>query len=317
MKYDILGIGNAIMDIIAPVPESFLGENGIPKGAMRLIDQDEALRLDDALPMMDRVEVAGGSAANTIFGAAQYGVKTAYIGLTRNDPTGMRFGADMKAEGVDYLASPLEEGPATARCLIAVTPDGERSMNTFLGASVCFKDHHVQKSDIENAKIVYLEGYLFDSDDAKQAYIKASKFARESGAKIALTLSDLFCVERHRDDFRELVDKYVDILFANEAEIMALYETDDFETAVKNIRRSNVVAALTRSKAGSVIVTQNDRLNIPASPVDKVVDTTGAGDLYAAGFLTAYVRRLNFQACGDMGSQLASKVIQQYGARLP
>lgn len=311
---DILAIGNAIMDVIAPVPDDIIARYGILKGSMTLVDEADAVSLTKAVASYGPREIAGGSGANTIVGAAALGANTAYMGVVKDDEMGARFVTGMKDAGVNFNAAIRDTGPATARCIIMVTPDGERSMNTFLGASVGFSKSDLDKDLIREAKIVYLEGYLFDSDDAKAAFVKASKVARKAGNKVALTLSDSFCVSRHREDFAELIERRIDILFANEAEITALYQTD-FETACLKIADAGIIGALTRSEKGSVIIHGLHRHKIEACPVDAVVDTTGAGDQYAAGFLAAYARGESLDICGKWGSACAAEVISHYGAR--
>ena len=311
---DIMGIGNAIMDVIAPVSESFLVANGITRGAMTLIDEARAVELTDAISVFNSTQIAGGSGANTIVGAAQLGAKTGYIGVVSDDDIGTQFAASLKDCGVAFDTPAQTGGLPTARSLILVTPDGERSMNTFLGASIQFTDVHLDAEAIKTAKIVYLEGYLFDGDAAKAAFIKAAELARVSGHKVALTLSDSFCVDRHRSAFVALVKNHIDILFANEAEITSLYETD-FESAAAKLAGFGIIAALTRSEKGSVIVHGNDTYTIASVPVDTVVDTTGAGDQYAAGFLAAFARGDDLETCGKWGSACAAEVISHYGAR--
>ena len=313
-SYDIIGIGNAIMDVIAPMPESFLSEYGIPKGGMSLIDEARALQLTEAMSQGSPTEIAGGSGANTIVGAAMLGAKTAYIGVVADDDMGQRFASSLRANGVDYTTPAQTDGLSTARCLIAVTPDGERSMNTFLGASTQFRASQLDDAAIAASKIVYLEGYLFDSDAAKDAFVRAAEIARAAGNKVALTLSDSFCVDRHRISFAHLIEHHIDILFANEAEITSLYETD-FDSAAQRLAGYGVLAALTRSEKGSVIIHGDQRYVIDAVPVENLVDTTGAGDQYAAGFLAAYARGDALELCGKWGSACASEVIQHYGAR--
>ncbi len=316
-KFDVLGIGNAIMDIIAPVSDADLVEMEIAKGGMTLIDQDRALSIHTQLSAKggEPREIAGGSAANTLVGVAMLGSNAAYIGKVADDELGGRFAGGMREAGVEFDTPPLVGQDATARCLIAVTPDGERSMSTFLGASVKFGKSDVVKSWIESAKVTYLEGYLFDSDEAKAAFVAAAEIAQASGGDVALTLSDSFCVDRHRDSFKHLVENHVDILFANETELLSLYEQDDFEVALDMLAQHCKVACVTRSEKGSVILADGTRHIIPVSPVDKVVDTTGAGDQYAAGVLSGYTKGLNWAEAGFLGSRCAAEVISHYGAR--
>lgn len=316
-RYDVLGIGNAIMDIIAPVSDNDLEQMSVTKGAMTLIDEARALDLHGQLRGTggDLREIAGGSAANTLVGIAMMDVKSGYIGKVADDPVGARFVRGMQDVGVDFKTPPLKDGEATARCLIAVTPDGERSMSTFLGASVYFSESDVARDMIEKAKILYLEGYLFDRDEAKAAFVAAAEIAKTAGRDVALTLSDSFCVDRHRESFRHLVDNYVDIVFANEAELLSLYEVDEFDDALSLLAKEAKVACVTRSEKGSVIVENGTIHHVKAAPVDKVVDTTGAGDQYAAGVLAGRAVGLSWPEAGYLGSRCAAEVISHYGAR--
>lgn len=318
---DVLGIGNAIMDVITPVPDVFLGPNNIAKGGMMLIDEGTALGLHKAFKTIGKGrEVAGGSAANTLVGIAQLGVKAAYFGKVADDALGKRFSKGMTEAGVDFRTRPTKNSAATARCLIAVTPDGERSMSTFLGASTGFEKRDLVDNMIKSAKVTYLEGYLFDSDAAKTAFVHAAQVAQTAGNKVALTLSDSFCVDRHRASFKQLVENHVDILFANEAEILSLYETGRIDTALDALAKSGKVACITRSEKGSVIQDATRRYHVPAVPLTKFgvttpVDTTGAGDQYAAGVLAGHAMGLGWQDAGHLGSLCAAEVISHYGAR--
>ena len=315
-EFDVLGVGNVLMDIIAPVPDKFLAENVIEKGSMTLIDEPRALALNKALKTADKVrEVAGGSAANTMFGIGALGLRVAYLGNVANDDVGRRMSDGMAKGGVDFSSQPKTSGPASGRCLIAVTPDGERSMSTFLGASCLFTPKDIVKSKVESAACVYLEGYLFDTEPAKAAFVKVAEIARTAGRKVALTLSDSFCVGRHRDSFRKLVDNHVDILFANEDEILSLYETDSLDSALDELTKTKTVACITRSEKGSVIQDAKRRYHVKACPVDKVVDTTGAGDQYAAGVLAGRAMGLDWADAGHLGSLAAAEVISHFGAR--
>ena len=315
-EFDVLGVGNVLMDIIAPVPDKFLAENVIEKGSMTLIDEPRALALNKALKTADKVrEVAGGSAANTMFGIGALGLRAAYLGNVANDDVGRRMSDGMAKGGVDFSSQPKTSGPASGRCLIAVTPDGERSMSTFLGASCLFTPNDIVKSKVESAACVYLEGYLFDTEPAKAAFVKVAEIARTAGRKVALTLSDSFCVGRHRDSFRKLVDNHVDILFANEDEILSLYETDSLDSALDELTKTKTVACITRSEKGSVIQDAKRRYHVKACPVDKVVDTTGAGDQYAAGVLAGRAMGLDWADAGHLGSLAAAEVISHFGAR--
>ena len=315
-EFDVLGVGNVLMDIIAPVPDKFLAENVIEKGSMTLIDEPRALALNKALKTADKVrEVAGGSAANTMFGIGALGLRAAYLGNVANDDVGRRMSDGMAKGGVDFSSQPKTSGPASGRCLIAVTPDGERSMSTFLGASCLFTPKDIVKSKVESAACVYLEGYLFDTEPAKAAFVKVAEIARTAGRKVALTLSDSFCVGRHRDSFRNLVDNHVDILFANEDEILSLYETDSLDSALDELTKTKTVACITRSEKGSIIQDAKRRYHVKACPVDKVVDTTGAGDQYAAGVLAGRAMGLDWADAGHLGSLAAAEVISHFGAR--
>ena len=310
---DIAGVGNAIVDVIASVDDDFLQAHDVAKGRMTLIDEPRAEALYAA--MGAGRAISGGSAANTLAGLASLGASGGYIGKVADDQLGGIFAHDLRAAGVAYGTPPLTGGPSTARCLIAVTPDGERSMNTFLGASTLFSESDLDPDMIRGAKAVFLEGYLFDKDEAKQAFVAASEIAAAAGRKVALTLSDLFCVERHRASFRYLVKSHVDILFANEDEIVALYEAKDFDDALIMAREECEFAALTRSEKGSVVVSSESAFVVPADPVENVVDATGAGDLYAAGFLHGWARGRSPYDCGRLGTVAAAEVISHYGAR--
>lgn len=313
-RFDVIGVGNAIVDVLSPVEDAFLEKHGIAKGGMTLIEQDQAETLYGQFSG-EKTEKAGGSTANTIAGLASLGLDGAFIGKTADDALGESFGSSLRDLGVHFETRPLSGGPSTARCLIAVTPDGERSMSTFLGASVEFGEDDVDEELIKKSKIVMLEGYLFDKEAAKHAFVKAAEVAQANKRNVALTLSDTFCVERHRASFKHLVKNHVDILFANEAEICSLYETDDFDSAVGKVGQDCKLAALTRSEKGALIVSGDTAHKIEARPVDKVVDVTGAGDLYAAGFLAAYARGLDLADCGKLGAIAAAEVISHYGAR--
>lgn len=312
-KYDVLGLGNAIVDVIAPVEDAFLVEQGITKASMTLIDEARATSLYQAFPSAS--ETSGGSAANTIAGIADLGAKTAYCGKIADDTLGKTFSHDLRATGADFNTTPLLNGPATARCLIAVTPDAQRSMSTYLGASSLFGVEDLDEDAIKNAAITYMEGYLFDRDEAKEAFIRAAEIAAIAGRKTALTLSDLFCVDRHRTSFLHLVRGHIDILFANEAELLSLYETTSFDDALALVRKDCRFAAITRSEKGSILINENDMVVTKAEPVEQVVDTTGAGDLYAAGVLYGLSRDLPLAECGRLGSVVAAEIISHYGAR--
>ncbi|MFC4726197.1 adenosine kinase [Glycocaulis abyssi] len=312
-RFDVIGVGNAIVDVIATADDAFLGQHAIEKGAMTLIDEERAKAIYAA--MGPGQEVSGGSAANTLAGVASLGGRGGYIGKVADDQLGEIFAHDLRAIGVDYSTAPLNGGPATARCLILVTPDAQRSMNTFLGASTLFSGEDVDAARIADAQITYLEGYLFDRDEAKAAFVAAAEIARKAGRKVALTLSDPFCVDRHRASFRQLIAGHVDVVFANEVELKSLYQSDDFDAALSQIRAETRIAAITRSEKGAVIVSGEDSVAVPADPVEKLVDTTGAGDLFAAGFLLGLARGADLETCGRLGVLAAAEVISHVGAR--
>ncbi|MEM9055163.1 MAG: adenosine kinase [Pseudomonadota bacterium] len=311
--YDVVGLGNAIVDVISKQDDAFLARWGINKDAMNLIEEDRADLLTKA--SVDAVETSGGSGANTIAGIASFGGKAAYIGKVADDRLGKVFRSDMAEVGVPFDTPPLVDGPATARSIIFVTPDGKRSMNTFLGASVEFSPTDVDRATVEAGGILYLEGYLFDKEPAKAAFVHAAEIAHAAGRKVSLTLSDSFCVDRHRDSFRQLIRNQVDILFANEEELLSLYETRDFNAAVEKLRKDTGLAAITRSEKGSVVIGDGEPIVVPAEPVSQVVDTTGAGDQYAAGFLFGVARGLPLATCARFGHIAAAEVISHYGPR--
>ena len=310
---DVLAIGNAIVDVISQADDAFLVRHGLAKGAMTLIDEDQAARLYAATSA--GIEMSGGSAANTAAGVASLGGRAAFIGRVKNDQLGDVFTHDLRAAGVAFDTPPATDGPSTARSLVLVTPDAQRTMNTYLGACVELGPDDVEAAAFAGAAITYLEGYLWDRDDAKAAFRKAAADASAAGRKVAFTLSDPFCVDRWRSEFLELIDGHVDILFANEAEILSLYETDDFDAALAKVRGHCAVAAVTRSARGSVLLTDGETHYVSAEPVDHVIDTTGAGDLYAAGVLYGLSRGLDLPACGQIGAICAAEVISHYGAR--
>jgi sugar/nucleoside kinase (ribokinase family) len=310
---DVVGIGNAIVDVLAQADDAFIAAEKLAKGTMTLIDEARAHALYGR--MSAGVEASGGSAANTIAGIASLGGKAAYIGKVADDLLGKVFAHDLRATGVHYATAPLSGGPATARCLILVTPDAQRTMNTFLGASVEFQPGDVDGDLVAAAQVTYLEGYLFDRPLAKEAFRQAGEIAHRAGRKVSLTLSDPFCVDRHRADFRELIRGHVDILFANEAEICSLYETKDFDAAAAAVRREAEIAVLTRSEKGAMVVTPKDRVAVPAAPVARVVDTTGAGDLFASGFLYGFTRGKDLAHCARLGALCAAEIISHFGAR--
>ena len=310
---DVVGIGNALVDVLSRESDAFLTAQRLTKGAMQLVDEGRAAELYAA--MGPAMEVSGGSAANTIVGVASFGGRAHYVGKVRDDQLGEVFRHDLAAVGVGYSTAPATTGPSTGRCLIVVTPDAQRTLTTYLGASVHLGPADVDRALIERAGILYLEGYLFDPPEAQRAFRTAADMAHAAGRKVALTLSDPFCVDRHRAAFRELVERHVDILFANEVEIRSLYEAADFDAALQQARRHCAVAALTRSELGSVVAAGDEIHAIDAHPVAQVVDTTGAGDLYAAGFMVGLSRGLDLATCGRLGSLAAAEVISHVGAR--
>jgi sugar/nucleoside kinase (ribokinase family) len=310
---DVVGIGNAIVDILSHADEAFLAAHGMSKGTMTLIDAERASALYRA--MGPAVESSGGSAGNTIAGLASLGGKGGFIGKVNNDQFGGVFRHDIRAVGVMFETPSSEDGPPTARCLIFVTADAQRTMQTYLGACLELGPDDIDPAVISHAKVTYLEGYLWDPPQAKKAFLKAAQIARKAGRKVALTLSDPFCVDRHRAEFQDLVSKHVDILFANEAEICSLWETGSFDEALQATRGKCEIAALTRSAKGSLIVTTDEMHVVDAAPVKHVVDTTGAGDLYAAGFLYGYTNGKNLFDCGRIGAMAAGEIISHFGAR--
>ena len=312
--YDVLGIGNAIVDILAKTEDGFLADQGMTKGAMALIDEARAAAIYQA--MGPAIEISGGSAANTIAGLADLGARTAFVGKVRDDQLGNVFSHDIRAAQVAFATSPASNGPATARCYVLVSPDGERTMNTYLGAAQDLSAADIDPAQIAASSIVYLEGYLWDPANAKEAFVKASKIAHENKRSVALTLSDAFCVGRYRDEFLHLLrSKTVDLVFANEAELTSLYQTDDFDKALAQLRNDATLAVVTRSEKGCVVAAKDKVTPVPAFPVKQVVDTTGAGDLFAAGFLFGLVRGLSHEQCGRFGALAAAEVIQHIGAR--
>jgi len=312
-KLDVIGIGNAIVDVISQSDDAFLAAQAMDKGAMMLIDEPRAEAIYGA--MGPGIEASGGSAGNTVAGVASLGGKAGYIGKVRNDVLGKVYRHDITAAGVAFPTPAAEAGPATARCLILVTPDAQRTMNTFLGACVGLGPDDVDADFIASAQVTYMEGYLYDPPLAQEAFRKAAEIAHAAGRKVALSLSDSFCVHRHRQAFLDFIEGHVDVLFANEAELTALFETEDFDKAAASVRRLTELAAVTRGAQGSVVITRDQIIEVPAATVARVVDTTGAGDLYAAGFLYGLTRNLPLAECGRIGSIAAAEIISHYGAR--
>ncbi len=312
-RFDVVAIGNAIVDVLARADDALIESENLVKGSMRLIDADEATRLYAA--MGPAVEMSGGSAANTLAGMAALGRNCGFIGQVAKDQLGQVFTHDLTSLGVAFDTPAQDGGAPTARCLILVTPDGQRTMNTFLGACVELSPDDIDEETIKSAAVTYMEGYLFDPPLAMEAFYKAAKIAHNAGRKVSLTLSDSFCVGRHRAAFQALVEGHVDILFANEDEIKSLYETDTFEEALAIVRNKCEISALTRSEKGSVIVRGDAVTEVKAEPVAKVLDTTGAGDVYAAGFLYGYTEGMSMAQCGQLGSIAAAEVISHIGPR--
>ncbi|SCY44630.1 adenosine kinase [Microvirga guangxiensis] len=313
-RIDVLTLGNAIVDVLAHTDEAFLLQKKVHKGAMQLIDEARAEELYG--DMGPAIIVSGGSGANTAAGVASFGVKAGFIGKVKNDETGKLFAHDLKAIDVHYDVAPAQDGPATARSFILVTPDGERTMNTYLGACQNLTPDDVNPETVRASSIVYLEGYLWDPPLAKEAFRKAVKIAHEAGNKVALTLSDAFCVDRYRDEFLGLMrDGSLDILFANIHELQSLYGTSSPEAALAALREEKVLGAITRSADGALVVSRGETLAVPAFPVERVVDTTGAGDLFASGFLTGLVQNMELADCARLGGLAAAEIISHLGAR--
>ena len=313
-RYDILGIGNAIVDVIAQAPDGFLDEHGLHKGAMTLIAEAPAEALLAA--MGTTTTVSGGSAANTVIGAANLGCAACFVGRVRDDSLGTAYAEDIARAGVDFPTPHAAAGPATGRCFILVTPDGQRTMNTYLGACQDLSEADIDPATVAASQVVYLEGYLWDPPDAKAAFLKAAALAHAAGRQVALSLSDAFCVGRYRDEFLRLVrDGTVDILFANEAELVSLYRTDGFDAALAALRGEAPLAVVTRAEKGCVVVSGGAARDMPAERVADVVDTTGAGDLFASGFVTGLVRGLDHAGCAALGALAAGEIIRHIGAR--
>ena len=314
LRYDVLGIGNAIVDVIARAEDDFLVAQDMHKGTMALIDEARAEQIYAA--MGPAVESSGGSAANTIVGVASFGARAAFVGKVNDDELGRTFAHDIRSAGVAYDTPPASEGPSTARCYIMVTPDGERTMNTYLGAAQDLHPNDIDEAQVASAAVTYLEGYLWDPPHAKEAFVKAAGIAHKASRRVALTLSDAFCVDRYRAEFLDLIRKgIVDIVFANERELHSLYETADFDSAVKVLRSEAKVAVVTRSEKGCVVVSAKAVEAVAAEPVEQVADVTGAGDLFAAGFLVGLARGKDHRTAARLGGLAAAEVIQHIGAR--
>lgn len=313
----VVAVGNALVDVIAETDESFIADqhtqHGMEKGAMVLIEEARAVDLYAQMP--NGTETSGGSAANTMAGFASFGGKGGFIGKVADDDLGKTYKNDITSLGLTFDTQPLAMGAKTGRCLILVTPDAERTMNTFLGASIELSENDVDQDLIANAHVTYLEGYLFDRDQAKAAFIKAAETAHTYGHRVALSLSDPFCVDRHRDDFAKLVEKHIDILFANEDEIKSLYEVDSFDDAKNAVKGLCEIAVLTRGASGVVVLADGKEIILPAIPVDKVIDTTGAGDQFAAGFLYGFTEGKSLEEAAKLGTIAAAEVISHIGPR--
>ncbi|MFZ5705138.1 MAG: adenosine kinase [Pseudomonadota bacterium] len=310
---DVVGIGNAIIDLLAHADDSFLTQQNLAKGAMTLVDEDTAERLYAAMGPVTRA--SGGSAGNTIAGLGSLGAKCGYIGKLKQDELGAAYQHDLLAAGVRFTTPMATDGPSTARCMIFVTSDAERTMNTYLGACVNLNADDIDTEMVAAAKVTYLEGYLYDEPHAKEAFHRASDVAHAAGRKVALSLSDAFCVERHRADFLDLIANRIDILFANESELLALFQVEDFDAAIEQLKPMVEIAAVTRSAQGSVAIRGDERVESPAAHVERVVDTTGAGDLYAAGFLYGLTQELPLAECCRIAGLAAAEVISHFGAR--
>jgi len=313
-RFDVLGIGNAIVDVIARTEEDFLLEQSMHKGTMALIDEARAQSIYAA--MGPAIETSGGSAANTIVGLASLGSRSAFIGKVKDDELGRTFAHDIRAAGATYTTPLASDGPSTARCYVLVTPDGERTMNTYLGAAQGLHPADIDADLVAASAVLYLEGYLWDPKNAKDAFIKAAKIAHEAGRTVALSLSDAFCVDRWRGEFLQLMrSRTVDLIFANEAELHSLYQTSDFDSAIAALRPDVSTAVVTRSEKGCIVLSPDGIEAVPAFPVERVVDTTGAGDLFAAGFLSGLARGAEDRICGRLGALAAAEVIGHLGAR--
>jgi sugar/nucleoside kinase (ribokinase family) len=311
--FDVLGIGNALVDVITSVDDDFVTAHDFPRGATTMVDLDRADAIYADLPPAQ--EISGGSCANTIAGLASFGANVAFIGRVRDDQLGKVYTHDLRSLGVHFDVPPATTGPPTGRCLVMVMPDAHRTQCTYLGASTFIGPEDVDPEVVARAHVTYLEGYLWDQPPAKEAIRKAATAARGAGRQVALTLSDPFCVDRHREEFRDLVADEIDVLFANESEICSLYEVDDFDAALQQVRRHCRIGALTRGEHGSVVIAGDSVHVLEAEPVDRLVDTTGAGDQYAAGFLYGLTHGHDLDTCGRLGSMAAAEVISHYGAR--
>lgn len=313
VEYDVVGVGNALVDVIAHADDSFIDRHELVKGSMTLVDTDRAVHLYRALGTA--VQMSGGSAANTLTGVASFGGRAAYIGKVADDDLGQVFGHDMRAVGVHFRAGRSEAGVPTGRCIIVVTPDAQRTMNTYLGVSSLLHAGDIDETTVAAGALLYMEGYLYDRPEAKEAFRVAASVAHAHGRQVSLTLSDSFCVDRHRPDFRALVADEVDLLFGNEHELTSLYEVDSLDRAVACVRDDCALAVITVGARGSIVVTPDEVLEVPAQPVDRVLDTTGAGDLFAAGFLFGFTKGDDLHRCATLGAMAAAEVISHVGPR--
>ncbi len=313
VEFDVVGVGNALVDVLGHAGDDFIIEHDLVKGSMTLVETDRALQLYKALG--GAIEMSGGSAANTMCGVASLGGRAAYIGKVTNDELGAVFGHDLRAVGVAFRPGAPDAELPTGRCIIVVTPDAERTMHTYLGVSSMLHPGDIDEAAVAAGRVLYMEGYLYDRPEAKQAFRKAATIAHANGREVSLTLSDSFCVDRHRADFRSLVADEVDILFGNEDELTALYEVSDLDAAVAAVRRDCALALVTTGAAGCLVVTADDVVRVPAVAVAQVLDTTGAGDLFAAGFLYGFTRDLPLEECATIGAIAAAEVISHVGPR--
>ncbi len=313
-KYDVLAIGNALFDVLVRAEDDFLVKHGMAKGGMALIDEARAAAI--YADMGQATEMSGGSAANTIVGLASLGARAAYVGKVKDDQIGRLYSHDIRAAGVTFDTKPASDGPATGCSYILITPDGERTMNTYLGAAQDLGPADIDPEQIAASALVYLEGYLWDPKNAKEAFLKASQIAHGAGRQVALTLSDPFCVDRYRDEFLELMRSgTVDLIFANESELHSLYQTSDFDSALNQLQNDVGLGVVTRSEKGCAVVAKDAVTLVPAARIEKLVDTTGAGDLFAAGFLFGLARNAGYENAGRLGALAAAEVIQHIGAR--
>ena len=313
-KYDIVGIGNAIVDLIAEVDDSYLKKNTITKGSMSLVDYDVANRIGNEVNIIKTI--SGGSVANSIVSIAQQNLKTAFIGKVNQDELGEKFSQGLKKEKVEFKITKSSTNKYTARCVILVSTDAERTMNTYLGISQELTEEDIDLGIISNSSMLYLEGYLWDLDNAKKAIKKSISAAKSSETIVAFSISDAFCVDRFREEFIDLINNSADLIFANEAEIKSLYETSELDTAIKKCQETHKIFAVTLGDKGAKIINKNKIVNVEAEVINKLVDTTGAGDLFAAGFLSEFIRTQNLESSGKQGVKMASKIIQQFGARI-